>query len=86
MTIRVGNEVSRRQFLISSSAAVAAACLAPARLFAQQGLVDIALKASASAKITVQTLRRNISVLIGPGGNIAVSRGPTESFSWMPKL
>jgi glyoxylase-like metal-dependent hydrolase (beta-lactamase superfamily II) len=36
----------------------------------------MALKESATAKITVQTLRRNISVLLGPGGNIAVLSGP----------
>jgi glyoxylase-like metal-dependent hydrolase (beta-lactamase superfamily II) len=70
------NEVSRRQFLISSGAAIAAACLAPPRLFAQEGLVAMALKASATASVTVQTLRRNISVLTGPGGNIAVLTGP----------
>ena len=69
-------EVSRREFLISSAVTVVAACLAPPRIFAQQGLVDMALKASATTKITVQTLRRNISVLIGPGGNIAVLTGP----------
>jgi glyoxylase-like metal-dependent hydrolase (beta-lactamase superfamily II) len=73
---RAANEVSRRQFLISSGVAVAAACLAPPRLFAQKGLVEIALKESATAKITVQTLRRNISVLLGSGGNIAVLTGP----------
>ena len=76
MNSRVANEVSRRQFLISSGVAVAAACLAPPRLFSQEGLVDMALKASATAKVTVQTLRRNISLLIGPGGNIAVLTGP----------
>ena len=76
MSTRVANEVSRRQFLISSGVAVAAACLTPPRLFAQQGLVEMALKASATAKITVQALRRNISVLLGPGGNIAVLTGP----------
>ena len=52
MSIRVANEVSRRQFLISSGVAVAAACLAPPRLFSQQGLVEMALKESATAKIT----------------------------------
>jgi len=72
---RAANEVSRRQFLISSGVAVAAACLAPPRLFAQKGLVEIALKESATAKITVRALRRNISVLLGPGGNIAVLTG-----------
>jgi glyoxylase-like metal-dependent hydrolase (beta-lactamase superfamily II) len=69
-------EVSRRQFLVSSGVAVAAAYLAPTRLFAQEGLVAIALKESANAKISVQTLRRNISVLLGAGGNIAVLTGP----------
>ena len=34
------------------------------------------MKQSSTAKITVQTLRRNISVLLGPGGNIAVLTGP----------
>src|ERR1700720_1547598 len=76
MSTRIANEVSRRQFLISGGVAVAAACLAPARLFSQQGLVEMALKESATAKITVQALRRNVSVLLGPGGNIAVLTGP----------
>ena len=75
MSTRVANEVSRRQFLISSGVAVAAACLTPPRLFAQKGLVEIALKESATGKVTVQGLRRNISVLLGPGGNIAVLTG-----------
>jgi len=75
MSTKVADEVSRRQFLISSGVAVAAACLAPPRLFAQKGLVEMALKESATAKITVQALRRNISVLLGPGGNIAVLTG-----------
>ena len=49
----------------------------PRSLFAQTGdLVGDALKASATAKIAVQTLRRNVSVLLGPGGNIAVLTGP----------
>ena len=76
MSTRIANEVSRRQFLISGGVAVVAGCLAPARLLSQQGLVEMALKESATTKITVQTLRRNISVLLGPGGNIAVLTGP----------
>jgi glyoxylase-like metal-dependent hydrolase (beta-lactamase superfamily II) len=72
----VSNEISRRRFLISGGVAVAAACFAPTRLFAQKGLVDIALRESAAAKITVQAVRRNISVLLGGGGNIAVLTGP----------
>ncbi len=76
MSVRISNEVSRRQFLISSGVAVAAVCLAPPRLFSQEGLVAVALKESATARITTQTLRRNISVLLGAGGNIAVLTGP----------
>jgi glyoxylase-like metal-dependent hydrolase (beta-lactamase superfamily II) len=75
MSSRVANELSRRQFLISSGIAVAGACLAPSRLFSQEGLVAIALKESANAKVTVQKLRRNITVLLGAGGNIAVLTG-----------
>jgi glyoxylase-like metal-dependent hydrolase (beta-lactamase superfamily II) len=67
--------ISRRQFVISSGVAITAAYLAPPRLFAQKGLVEIALKESATAMITVQALRRNITVLLGPGGNIAVLTG-----------
>jgi glyoxylase-like metal-dependent hydrolase (beta-lactamase superfamily II) len=39
-------------------------------------LVPGGLKAAATAKVTVQALRRNISVLLGAGGNIAVLTGP----------
>jgi glyoxylase-like metal-dependent hydrolase (beta-lactamase superfamily II) len=56
----------------------AAAWLTPTALFADSGdvLVPGGLKAAASEKITVQALRRNISVLLGAGGNIAVLTGP----------
>ena len=40
------------------------------------GLVEGAFKEAATAKVTVQTLRRNISILSGTGGNIAVLTGP----------
>jgi glyoxylase-like metal-dependent hydrolase (beta-lactamase superfamily II) len=40
------------------------------------GLVEGAFKEAATAKVTVQTLRRNISILSGAGGNIAVLTGP----------
>ena len=71
-------EISRRQFLAAGGLAVATAWLAPRALFAQSDdvLVPGALKEAATAKITVQTLRRNVSVLLGPGGNIAVLTGP----------
>jgi glyoxylase-like metal-dependent hydrolase (beta-lactamase superfamily II) len=77
MTIRPRLKISRRQFLVAGSLSVAAAYLMPRGLFAQTGnLVEDALKASATAKISVQTLRRSVSVLLGPGGNIAVLTGP----------
>ena len=70
-------EVSRREFLVAGGLTVAAACLAPRSLFAQlDGLVEHAFKEAATARVTVQTLRRNVSVLLGPGGNIAVLTGP----------
>jgi glyoxylase-like metal-dependent hydrolase (beta-lactamase superfamily II) len=40
-----------------------------------RGLVEAALGGAAAAKITVQPLRGNISVLMGAGGNIAVLPG-----------
>lgn len=70
-------EISRRQFLAAGGLTFAAACIAPRSLFAEEDhLVKDAFREAATAKITVQTLRRNISVLLGPGGNIAVLTGP----------
>ena len=40
------------------------------------GLVGGAFKEAATAKVTVENLRRNISILSGAGGNIAVLTGP----------
>jgi glyoxylase-like metal-dependent hydrolase (beta-lactamase superfamily II) len=40
------------------------------------GLVEGAFKEAATAKVTVQNLRRNISILSGAGGNMAVLTGP----------
>jgi glyoxylase-like metal-dependent hydrolase (beta-lactamase superfamily II) len=40
------------------------------------GLVGGAFKEAATAKVTVQKLRRNISILSGAGGNIVVLTGP----------
>src|ERR1700732_4891917 len=72
-----GLNVSRRQFLVTGSLSAAAVALMPRGLFSQTGyLVVGALKESATAKITVQPLRRNVSFLLGPGGNIAVLTGP----------
>ena len=40
------------------------------------GLVQGAFKFAATAKVTIQPLRRNVSVLLGAGGNITVLTGP----------
>ncbi len=40
------------------------------------GLVEGAFKGAATAKVTVQNLRGNVSILAGAGGNIAVLTGP----------
>jgi glyoxylase-like metal-dependent hydrolase (beta-lactamase superfamily II) len=70
-------DISRRQFLAAGGLTVAAACLAPKRLIAQaSSIVSGAFKEAATAKVTIQNLRRNISVLFGAGGNIAVLTGP----------
>jgi len=76
MVITPSAELSRRRFLAAGGLTFAAA-LAPRGLFAEEDhLVNDAFKEAANAKITVQTLRRNISVLLGAGGNIAVLTGP----------
>ncbi|WP_035352128.1 MBL fold metallo-hydrolase [Edaphobacter aggregans] len=71
--------VTRRHFLATTAAA--ATCFASRSLFAQQEpqQPEMVLKAragAASAKITTQKLRGNISVVQGSGGNIAVLSGP----------
>src|SRR5271163_4465085 len=77
MISRTSADSSRRHFLAAGSLTVAAACLAPRALFADEGdLVEQAFKEAATAKVTIQSLRRNISVLLGAGGNIAVLTGP----------
>jgi hypothetical protein len=69
-------DISRRQFLAAGGLTVAAACFAPSYLMAEtEGIVVGAFKIAATAKVTVQNLRRSIGVLLGPGGNIAVLTG-----------
>src|SRR5215831_10661959 len=69
--------VSRRDFIVSASLTAAAFGLAPSYLrAAPQSLVEKARQSGASAKITTQTLRGNVSALIGSGGNIGVLSGP----------
>jgi glyoxylase-like metal-dependent hydrolase (beta-lactamase superfamily II) len=68
---------SRRRFLFSSGVLTAGICLSPRRLFAEgENIVIAARKRAETTAITTQALRRNVSVLIGSGGNIAVLTGP----------
>jgi glyoxylase-like metal-dependent hydrolase (beta-lactamase superfamily II) len=68
--------IPRRSFLVSTIATTTVALLAPRQLFAQNdGLVQTARKTAASATVTVQKLRGNVSILMGAGGNIAVLPG-----------
>lgn len=74
---RASTEISRRRFLAAGGLSVAAACINPSVVFAQEDvLVPTAFKIAATTKLKVQTLRRNLSVLLGLGGNIAVLTGP----------
>jgi len=67
--------LSRRHF-VSASLGASAVVFAKSRLFAQEaGIVPTMIQAASRAKIEVNRLRRNISVLEGSGGNIAVLTG-----------
>jgi len=77
MTSEPTNQISRRKFVAAGGLTLAAACAAPRYLIAEDdALVQTAFKEAATAKVTVQRLRHNISVLLGAGGNIAVLTGP----------
>ena len=77
MNVSASIDISRRQFLSTGALTVAAACVSLRYLMAEtQSIVPGAFKEAATAKIAVQNLRRDISVLLGPGGNIAVLTGP----------
>src|SRR6188474_2327933 len=70
--------LSRRGFVASAGLAWAAAYLAPGAAPGagpDDGPVQLSRKAGVAAKIDVRTLRDNLSVLEGSGGNIAVLRG-----------
>jgi glyoxylase-like metal-dependent hydrolase (beta-lactamase superfamily II) len=81
MTIDSARRLSRRLFLGNAAAVSGAAWLVPRTLFAQQQaqgepiMVVQGRADAATAKITTQKLRGNVSVLIGSGGNIAVLPG-----------
>jgi glyoxylase-like metal-dependent hydrolase (beta-lactamase superfamily II) len=67
---------SRRRFLATTGLATGAFCLHPRFLFAEEeSPVTIIRREAATAKIQVQNLRGDVSVLIGSGGNIGVLTG-----------
>src|SRR6266702_1296103 len=83
MTTQSSLSITRRRFLSTTAATAAAACLTPRSLLAQEtqeaqppAMVVQARAAAATAKITTQKLRGNVSGLLGSGGNIAVLPGP----------
>ncbi|HSN05393.1 MAG TPA: MBL fold metallo-hydrolase [Nitrospira sp.] len=67
-------EISRRRFLAVSSAGGVLLARRPL-IAAGDGIVPTMVNAAAKAAIVTKTLRRNISVLEGSGGNIAVLSG-----------
>ena len=69
--------ISRRHFFVTAAAATAAASLHPRALWAQEqpSIVIQGRANGAKAKITTQSLRGNISAMLGAGGNIAVLPG-----------
>src|SRR5271154_9084 len=77
MPIKSSDEITRRHFMAASGLMLAAGCVSPRELFAQEdSLVQNAFEEAATTPLAVQTLRRNITVLLGAGGNIAVLTGP----------
>jgi glyoxylase-like metal-dependent hydrolase (beta-lactamase superfamily II) len=68
--------LSRRRFITAAGLGAATALFVPRLLFAQEtGIVPEMIREASQAKIEVHPLRRNISVLQGSGGNIAVLTG-----------
>ena len=76
MTTIEQSKISRRRLLAMAGTTTAAALFAPRSLFASEaGIVPTMVNAAAKTRITVHPLRRNITVLEGSGGNIAVLSG-----------
>ncbi len=75
MNISCRSKLSRRRF-ISASVGASTLILAPRRVFANEtGIVPTMIQAASQANIEVNRLRRNIAVLEGSGGYIAVLSG-----------
>src|SRR4051812_38283164 len=86
MTGPQSSTMSRRRFLLAAGGIGAAAWLAPRRLFGADGVledfpyagdgpVQVIRKAAKTDPVRVQKLRRNLSVLSGSGGNVALLPG-----------
>jgi len=70
------SHLSRRRFIVNIAASTAAVAFTPGFLFADaRGIVPTMIDDAAQAKIEIHPLRRDISVLEGSGGNIAVLTG-----------
>jgi glyoxylase-like metal-dependent hydrolase (beta-lactamase superfamily II) len=67
--------ISRRRFIAAVSFSGAALLASRQLLAEEEGIVPTMIKEAAGAKIRVYPLRRNVSVLQGSGGNIAVLTG-----------
>ena len=74
-------QFSRRRFLATTSLAASAVWLDPRSLFAQSATAGVPAVVAqgratgATAKMQTQTLRGNVSALLGSGGNIGVLSG-----------
>ncbi|MEO8028461.1 MAG: MBL fold metallo-hydrolase [Bryobacteraceae bacterium] len=76
MTFIESTRISRRRFLTLAGVSAGATLVARRPLFAEErGIVPTMVNAAANATISVRPIRRNISVLEGSGGNIAVLTG-----------
>lgn len=69
---------TRRGFLAATGLAAAATCLVRSRSLSAEegGIVPLMRREAATAKLTVQALRGNLSVILGAGGNVIVLTGP----------
>jgi glyoxylase-like metal-dependent hydrolase (beta-lactamase superfamily II) len=78
MRFNPADTISRRDFLSMTGLVTAGAWVGAGRLPAQHEgdeIVNLMRVAAATAAIDVETLRGNVSVLMGSGGNIAVLAG-----------
>ena len=70
------SNLSRRNFIALAGSVATAAAFSPHLVFAEnQGIGPTMIDAAAKATIETHSVRRNISVLEGSGGNIAVLTG-----------